>query len=121
MNTVVVVVDDDARVRESIGSLVESAGYTPYVFASAEELLQSDVWKSATCVIADVRMPGMDGIELQRHVRVQHADIPMIFISAHYEDRIREEAFRGGAADFLYKPFDACDLLAAIDRALRKE
>jgi FixJ family two-component response regulator len=121
MNALVVVVDDDARVRESIESLVESAGYTSLMFASAEDLLRSGAWESATCVIADVRMPGMDGIELQRRIRARHSNMPIIFITAHYEGHARDEAFQGGAADFLYKPFDAAELLNAIGRALRKE
>ena len=114
----VVAVDNDFRVRESIESLVESAGYAPLVFASAEEFLHSGAVAAVNCLITDVRMPGMDGIELQRHVRRERPKLPIIFISAHYDNAIRQRALEGGAVDFMYKPFDAGDLLGAIDRAL---
>jgi FixJ family two-component response regulator len=117
---IVVGVDDDFRVRESIESLVESAGYMPRVFSSAEEFLGSGALGEATCVITDVRMPGIDGVELQRRIRLQRPNMPVIFISAHFEDEIRRRALEGGAADFMYKPFDAADLLRAIDRALNE-
>jgi FixJ family two-component response regulator len=115
---VVVAVDDDFRVRESIESLVASAGHTPLVFASAEEFLQSGAPELAICLITDVRMPGIDGLELQRRVRLQHPRLPVIFISAHYDDEVRKRALIQGAAGFLYKPFDAADLLGAIELAL---
>jgi FixJ family two-component response regulator len=111
---VVVGVDDDFRVRESIESLVESAGYAPRVFASAEEFLQSGTLAGATCLIADVRMPGMDGIELQRRVRLERPELPVIFITAHYDEETRNRALNEGAVGFLCKPFDAVDLLEAI-------
>jgi FixJ family two-component response regulator len=115
---VVVGVDDDFRVRESIESLVESAGFAPVVFSSAEEFLQSGRLAEATCLVTDVRMPGMDGIELQRRIRLERPQLPVIFISAHHDDAIRQRALRGGAVDFLYKPFDGEDLLRAIGRAM---
>jgi len=116
---IVAAVDDDYRVRESIESLVASAGHSPLVFASAEEFLQSGAPESAICLITDVRMPGIDGLELQRRVRLQHPKLPVIFITAHYDDEIRQRALSQGAAGFLYKPFDAADLLGAIELALR--
>jgi FixJ family two-component response regulator len=115
---IVVGVDDDFRVRESIESLVESAGFAPLVFSSAEEFLQSGKLTEATCLITDVRMPGMDGIELQRRVRLERPELPIIFITAHYGDEVRRRALGGGAIEFLYKPFDGEELLRAIDRAL---
>jgi FixJ family two-component response regulator len=118
---VVVGVDDDFRVRESIESLVESAGYAPRVFASAEEFLQSGILSGATCLITDVRMRGMDGIELQRRIRLERPKLPVIFITAHYDDETRKRALNEGAVRFLYKPFDAVDLLEAIQAALTKE
>jgi FixJ family two-component response regulator len=118
---IVAAVDDDFRVRESIESLVASAGHTPLVFASAEDFLKSAAPESAVCLITDVRMPGMDGLELQRRVRLQHPQLPVIFISAHYDDDIRARALQEGAVSFLYKPFDAADLLGAIDRALNTQ
>jgi FixJ family two-component response regulator len=115
---IVVGVDDDFRMRESIESLVESAGFAPLVFSSAEEFLQSGKLADATCLITDVRMPGMDGIELQRRVRLVRPELPIIFITAHYDDEIRRRALDGGAIEFLYKPFDGEGLLRAIDRAV---
>jgi FixJ family two-component response regulator len=116
---VVVGVDDDFRVRESLESLVESAGYAPRVFASAEEFLQSGTLAGATCLITDVRMPGMDGIELQRRIRLERPKLPVIFITAHYDEETRKRAFDEGAVGFLCKPFDAVDLLEAIQAALK--
>ncbi len=115
---IVVAVDDDFRVRESLEGLIESAGYEPVVFSSAEEFLQSGTLTAATCVITDVRMPGMDGIELQRRIRLVRPDLPVIFISARTGTEIRQKALDEGAVDFLYKPFNAADLLAAIQAAL---
>ena len=116
--TIVAAVDDDFRVRESIESLLESAGYAPVVFSSAEEFLQSGTLAAATCVIADVRMPGMDGIELQRRIRLECPALPAILISAHHDAEVRRTAIDEGAVDFLYKPFDATDLLTIIQSAL---
>lgn len=115
---IVVGVDDDFRVRESIESLVESAGYAPLVFSSAEEFLRSGMLAGATCLITDVRMPGMDGIELQRRIRLERPKLPVIFISAHFDDETRQRALGGGAIEFMYKPFDAAHLLEAIQAAL---
>jgi len=117
---IVVAVDDDFRVRESLQSLIESAGYEPVVFSSAEEFLQSGTLTAATCVITDVRMPGIDGIELQRRIKLERPDLPVIFISAHNHAEIRQKALDDGAFDFLFKPFNAADLLEAIQSALAK-
>lgn len=115
---IVVAVDDDFRVRESIESLVESAGYTPLVFSSAEEFLQSGIIDVTVCLITDVRMPGMDGLELQRRVRRERPTLPIIFISAHYDDDVRQRALDQGALGFLYKPFDAAELLVVMQPAM---
>ena len=88
------------------------------VFASAEDFLQSGAPETAVCLITDVRMPGIDGLELQRRVRLQYPRLPVIFISAHNDNEIRQRALSQGAAGFLYKPFDAADLLGAIELAL---
>jgi FixJ family two-component response regulator len=117
---VVVGVDDDFRVRESIESLVESAGYAPRVFASAEEFLQSGILAGAICLITDVRMQGMDGIELQRRIRLERPNLPVIFITAHHDEETRKRALDDGAVEFLFKPFDAVDLLEAIQAVLTK-
>jgi FixJ family two-component response regulator len=117
---IVAAVDDDFRIRESIESLVESAGYTPLVFASAEDFLRSGSLATTVCLITDVRMPGMDGLELQRRVRLENPALPVVFVSAHYDNEIRRRALAQGAIGFLYKPFDAVDLLGVIQPALNK-
>ena len=118
---IVVAVDDDFRVRESLESLIESAGYEPVVFPSAEEFLQSGTLTAATCVITDVRMPGMDGIELQRRIKREHPTLPVVFITAHnVSDEIRLKILEHGAVDFLYKPFDAADLFERVQAAPAK-
>ncbi len=117
---VVVAVDDDFRVRESIERLVESAGYAASVFSSAEEFLQSGTLARAICLVTDVRMPGIDGIELQRCIRLNRPELPVIFISAHQDDETRKRALDEGAVGFLYKPFDGGELLRAIEAALNE-
>jgi FixJ family two-component response regulator len=116
---VVVGVDDDFRVRESVERLAESAGYAHLVFSSAEEFLQSGKLAIANCLITDVRMPGMDGLELQRRIRLERPELPVIFISAHQDDEARKRALDEGATRFLYKPFDGAELLRTIEAALK--
>jgi FixJ family two-component response regulator len=118
--TIVAAVDDDFRIRQSIASLLESAGYAPVVFSSAEEFLGSGTLAAATCVITDVRMPGMDGLELQRRIRLERPALPVIVMSAHHTAEIRQIALDQGAVDFLYKPFDAANLLKMVQSALTK-
>src|SRR6202050_5627190 len=115
---IVAAVDDGFRGRESIASLLESAGCAPVVFSSAEECLTSGTLAVAACVITDVRMPGMDGIELQRRIRLERPTLPVIFISAFDHSESRTTALNEGAINFLYKPFDAADLLENIRAAL---
>jgi FixJ family two-component response regulator len=115
----VVGVDDDFRLRESLKSLVESAGYAAAVYSSAEEFLQSGALAEAACVVTDVRMPGMTGIELQSRIRLERPKLPVIFISAHQDDEARERALDEGATKFLYKPFDGAELLRTIESALK--
>jgi FixJ family two-component response regulator len=115
---VVAAVDDDRRVRESIESLIESAGYAPAVFSSGDEFLRSGRLAAASCVIADVRMPGMDGIEMQRRIRLERPRLPVIFISGRQSAETRQRALDEGALGFLYKPFDAVGLLDIIQAVL---
>ena len=117
---IVAAVDDDFRVRESIASLLESAGYAPEVFSSAEEFLDSGKLAAATCVITDVKMSGMDGLELQRRIKIERPALPVILISAHYNAEVRQKAIDEGAVDFLFKPFDATDLLKIVQSAVSK-
>lgn len=95
---------------------MESAGFEPLLFASAEDFVSSGALSHVTCLITDVRMPGMDGIELQRLIRRERAELPVIFISAHFDNAVRLGAIEEGAVEFLYKPFAPSQLLALIDR-----
>ena len=98
---VIAVVDDDWRVRESLASLIESAGFTARVFPLATDLLNGDFLAGASCLITDVRMPEMDGLDLQRCVRLERPHLPVIFITGHRDDEVERCAFAQGAA-FLF-------------------
>jgi FixJ family two-component response regulator len=117
---VVAVVDDDPRVRDSLESLIESAGFTARVFPLAEDFLEGDHLPRTSCLITDVRMPGMGGLDLQRRVRLARPEMPIIFITAHHEDDVEQLAFAQGAAFFIRKPFDPRELLRATRSALGK-
>lgn len=117
---VVAVVDDDPRVRESLESLIESAGFSAQVFARGEDFLRRSHLTETGCLITDIRMPGMDGLELQRRVRLARPELPIIFITAHHDDELERRAFAEGAVYFIRKPFDAGELLRATKVALGK-
>jgi FixJ family two-component response regulator len=114
----IAVVDDDEGVRESLGSLIRSVGFGVKAFASAEEFLNSDHPRVADCLVLDVRMQGMNGLELQRRLVASQYRIPVVFISAHGDEEVRARALREGAVDFLLKPFSEEALLNAIHSAL---
>jgi FixJ family two-component response regulator len=106
------IVDDDESVREAIDSLLRSVGLNVQVFGSAEEFLNSDYLHNAECLILDVRMPGMNGLQLQEQLASANCDIPIIFITAHVSDtQARTRALQSGAVDFLIKPFSEEALL----------
>ena len=115
------IVDDDDSVRESLQRLMRSVGFEVNVFASAEEFLNSDRLRYTDCLILDVRLPGMDGFDLQRHLANSHSEIPIIFITSHEDDELRARALNAGAIDYLLKPFNNKDLLDAIDEALKSK
>jgi FixJ family two-component response regulator len=115
------VVDDDDSVRESLRGLIRSVGFEVKVFASAEEFLNSDALRNTDCLILDVRMPGMNGLELHRHLAASHSEIPVIFITAHGDEDVRSQALNGGAVAYLLKPFSEEALLNAIDAALKSK
>jgi FixJ family two-component response regulator len=115
---VIAVVDDDSRVRESLASLIESAGFTAQVFSLAHDLLKGDSLARTSCLITDFRMQGMDGLGLQRYVQLKRPELPVIFITAHHDDEVERCAFAQGAASFIRKPFDAEELLRAVKTAL---
>ena len=114
------IVDDDESVRESVSSLVRSAGFGTRVFASAEEFLNSAHLRDTVCLILDLRMPGMSGLDLQRRLSDADHRIPIIFITAQRDEGDRMQALKAGAVDFLYKPFSEKALLKAVDTALQR-
>jgi FixJ family two-component response regulator len=114
----VAIVDDDELMRSALQGLLKSAGMPTQAFASAEEFLQSGVQHQTACLIADIRMPGMSGLDLQAHLNADHCRIPTIFITAHGDARMRMQALRAGATEFLAKPFDDEVLLQNVRAAL---
>ena len=114
----IAIVDDDQSFREAIESLLKLIGFRTAVFASARNFLDSPQFPSVSCAILDVSMPGMDGLELQRHLVATHP-IPIIFITDLRDAKTREQAVRAGAISFLNKPFSEETLLNALNSALR--
>ncbi len=117
----VFVVDDDAAVRSSLRLLVKSVGLFAAVFVSAQEFLASYDTRQPGCLILDVRMPGMGGLELQQQLNLRGAVIPVIFITGHGDIPMAVEAMQHGAFDFLQKPFRDQDLIDRMQRALEKD
>jgi FixJ family two-component response regulator len=113
------IIDDDASVRAAVGNLLQSLGYIAQAFESAEEFLRSDYMDRTACVIADVHMPVMSGVELLALLRDQDRRVPFIFITAFPDERIRARAFSAGALGFLTKPFDQNHLIECLEQALR--
>jgi FixJ family two-component response regulator len=112
-------VDDDEAIREAIQSLIRSVGLGAAVFASAEDFLQSDHLQDTACLIVDVQMPRMNGLELQWQLAAANCPIPLIFITAHGDEETRALALTAGAVAFLYKPFSDEVLLRAVHAALQ--
>jgi FixJ family two-component response regulator len=117
-NKVIAIIDNDESMQDSLQDLIESAGLVARCFGSAEEFLGSDLHRRAACVIADVRMPKMSGLELQARLKEEERDVPIIFITAHGDARMRIQAMRNGAVEFLAKPFDHQLLLQTVRAAL---
>jgi FixJ family two-component response regulator len=115
---VVAVIDDDDSVRTALKEMLRSAGLSILAFASAEDFLKSGLQQQAGCLIADIRMPGMSGLELQAKLNAAHYRIPTIFITAHGDEKMRMQALRAGAVEFLAKPFDDEVLLEKVQAAL---
>ena len=112
------IVDDDESIREALQSLLRSVGFRAKTFASAEQFLQSDQIENTACLILDVRMPGMSGLELQRRLMATQCRIPIVFATAHGDEEARSRALQEGAVEFLLKPFSEEALLNAIQAAL---
>ena len=112
------VVDDDESLRESLEGLLKSLGYGVEVFSSADNFLSSKALAKTNCLVLDVRMPGMSGLELQRELTGQRAKIPIIFITAHGDEDVVSRVITDGSVDCLLKPFSEDSLLNAISLAL---
>jgi FixJ family two-component response regulator len=115
---VVAIVDDDDLMRGALQGLLKAVGLPARAFASAEEFLESGQQHQTACLIADIRMPGMSGLELQAKLNAEHCRIPTIFITAHGDARMRMQALRAGAVEFLAKPFDNEALVESVRAAL---
>ena len=116
----VAVVDDDESVRESLPDLLKEFGFVVRTFSSAEDFLTSDCVGSARCLVLDVAMPGMSGLELQQELIRRGHEIPVVFITAQVDDTLRPHMLDQGAVECLYKPFSEAALLAAMQAALRR-
>lgn len=114
----IVIIDDDDAMEDSLRDLIEAAGLVARCFGSAEEFLESGLHRQAACLITDILMPKMSGLELQARLKDEKCDIPIIFITAYGDDRMRIDAMREGAFEFLVKPFDHHLLLKTVRAAL---
>ncbi|MCU1296439.1 MAG: response regulator receiver protein [Acidobacteriaceae bacterium] len=115
---IVSIVDDDDLMRSALQGLLKSFGVSAQAFASAEEFLTSGQQHATACLIADIRMPGISGLELQAKLNAEYCRIPTIFITAHGDAKMRMQALRAGAVEFLAKPFDDVALIESVRAAL---
>jgi FixJ family two-component response regulator len=116
----VAIVDDDQSVQRSLQDLIESDGLSALCFSSAEQFLDSQARSKVACLIADIRMPGMSGLELQAKLKAERCRIPVIFITAHGDAEMRTLAMGDGAVEFLTKPFNDAVLLEVVHAALER-
>src|SRR5580700_6595955 len=114
----IAIVDDDRSVQIALQDLIESEGLSTLCFGSAEQFLSSGAQHKAACLIADIRMPGISGLELQAKLNAEQCPIPIIFLTAHGDAKMRIQAMRDGAVVFLTKPFDNAVLLETVHAAL---
>jgi len=114
----IAIVDDDKSVQSALQDLVEADGFSARTFGSAEEFLESGLQRKMVCLITDIRMPGMSGLDLQARLKADGNKTPIIFITAHGDARVRIQAMREGAVEFLMKPFDDQVLLSRLHAAL---
>jgi FixJ family two-component response regulator len=121
VNGTVLVVDDDPALRESVGRLLRSLGLETQLFASISDFLESDPPDGPACLVLDVRMPGKSGLDLQRELAVANGGLPIIFITGHGDIPMSVQAMKGGAIEFLTKPFRDQDLLDAIQLGLSRD
>ena len=116
----IAIVDDDESLRSALQDLIESDGLSALCFGSAQQFLNSEARQKAACLIADIRMPGMSGLELQAKLKAEGYRIPIIFITAHGDAEMRTLAMRDGAVEFLTKPFNDAVLLEVVHAALER-
>jgi FixJ family two-component response regulator len=116
----IAIVDDDEPLREALGSILKAAGFVIDTFGSAEEFFDSPQRNNTSCLILDVRLPGMSGIELQRRLLDANCEVPVIFVTAHGDGSLRDLVMKAGAAGFLNKPVRSDALLREIHAALEK-
>ena len=116
----IAIVDDDDALRNSLDNLLRSVGFRVHGFASAEAFLQAQPAPETACLLLDVRLPGMNGLALQRQLVAAHGSLPIIFVTAYADDDVRARALAAGAVAFLSKPFREEELLAAIEAALKQ-
>jgi FixJ family two-component response regulator len=114
----IAIVDDDEAMQDSLRDLLEAAGLAARSFGCAEDFLKSDLHRNAACLIVDIRMPRMSGLELQSKLKEEGCNVPIIFITAHGDARMRIQAMRRGAVEFLAKPFDHQLMLKRVRAAL---
>jgi FixJ family two-component response regulator len=117
---VISIIDDDSSIREAVKRLIKSLGYVAATFASAEEFLKSGHLHDTACLITDVQMPGMSGVELQSHLLASGHRVPVIMVTGFPEEGVRARALEAGAFGFLSKPFSEDSLIACLNRALRQ-
>jgi FixJ family two-component response regulator len=120
MLSVISVIDDDASIRAATNNLLSSHGYVVHIFESAEDFLQSAHQDDSSCVVADVQMSGMSGLDLLTHLRTRGNNVPFIFITAFPDESVRDRALKAGAICFLSKPFPGSVLINGIEIALNK-
>ena len=116
----IAIVDDDGSMRSALQGLLKAVGLSSRAFESAEDFLRSGHQRETACLIADIRMPGMSGLELQARLNAEHCRIPTIFITAHGDEEMRLQAMRAGAVEFLPKPFDDEVLVESVRAALNR-
>ena len=114
----IAIVDDDESVQSALQDLIEADGFSARCFGSAEEFLESGLQPKVACLITDIRMPGMSGLDLQARLKADGYKTPIIFITAHGDAKVRIQAMREGAVEFLMKPFDDQVLLDRVRTAL---
>jgi len=117
---IIMIVDDDGSMRRAARRLIKSSGFAVETFASAEDFLASGRLDATACLVLDVQMPGLNGLELQSRLISEGCQIPIVFITAYNDENAREQALRAGAVGYLVKPFEEADLLNGINLALQR-